>query len=42
MNQCMVANATQENQDAAREDWFAKRMEKRRLKEEEDAKKARA
>ncbi|KAI5785936.1 cytochrome c oxidase biogenesis protein Cmc1 like-domain-containing protein [Geopyxis carbonaria] len=34
MNQCMVANATQANQDAAREEWFRHRIEKRRLQEE--------
>lgn len=32
MNKCMVAHATQENHDAAREEWFRQRMEKRRLK----------
>ncbi|KAF8241643.1 hypothetical protein K440DRAFT_481334, partial [Wilcoxina mikolae CBS 423.85] len=32
MNKCMVANATQENHDAAREEWFRQRMEKKKQK----------
>jgi len=35
MNSCMVAHATQENQDAAREEWFQRRMEKRKQAKEE-------
>lgn len=35
----MVAHATQENQDAAREEWFKMRIEKKRLREEEEARK---
>lgn len=34
MNSCMVAHATPEEFDKAREDWFRSRLEKRRLKEE--------
>ncbi|TGZ76241.1 hypothetical protein EX30DRAFT_324941 [Ascodesmis nigricans] len=34
MNRCMIAQATPENMDAAREEWFKKRLEKRRAKEE--------
>ena len=30
----MIAHATQENHDAAREEWFRRKMEKRRMKEE--------
>ncbi|KAK6338846.1 hypothetical protein TWF696_009654 [Orbilia brochopaga] len=42
MNSCMVANATQEEQDRAREEWFRKRLEKaerakRRKEREEEA-----
>ena len=36
MNKCMIAHATQEEQDAAREEWFAsrdKRIEEREAKE---------
>jgi hypothetical protein len=32
MNKCMIAHATQENKDAAREEWFKLRMEKKKLK----------
>ncbi|RPA95148.1 hypothetical protein L873DRAFT_1829978 [Choiromyces venosus 120613-1] len=35
MNSCMVAHATQENHDLAREEWFRRRMERRRLKGDE-------
>lgn len=38
MNACMASYATQEEQDAAREDWFATmgtRLQQRRLKEKE-------
>ncbi|KAK6344871.1 hypothetical protein TWF718_006823 [Orbilia javanica] len=41
MNGCMVLNATQEEQDRAREEWFRKRIEKaeriKRRKEREEA-----
>lgn len=30
MNTCMVLNATPEQQDAARQQWFQQKMEKRR------------
>ncbi|KAL7949630.1 cytochrome c oxidase biogenesis protein Cmc1 like domain-containing protein [Trichoderma barbatum] len=33
MNACMKLRATQEEQDAAREEWFAKRMERQRQRE---------
>jgi len=36
MNKCMISHATQEEQDAAREEWFAgrdKRIEEREAKE---------
>ncbi|KAH8121509.1 hypothetical protein ACSS6W_004654 [Trichoderma asperelloides] len=33
MNACMVQHATQEQQDAAREDWFALRMERQKQRE---------
>ena len=36
MNRCMIGHATQEEQDAAREEWFAsrdKRIEERDAKE---------
>lgn len=33
MNSCMVAHATQEEQDAAREEWFATRDVRRRERE---------
>jgi hypothetical protein len=29
----MIAHATQKNHDAAREEWFRRKMEKRRMKE---------
>jgi COX assembly protein 1 len=38
MNKCMVSHATQENQDAAREEWFRQRMEKKRLRAAEEDK----
>jgi len=37
MNKCMVANATQENHDVAREEWFRQRMEKKKLKHLEES-----
>ncbi|KAL7939778.1 cytochrome c oxidase biogenesis protein Cmc1 like domain-containing protein [Trichoderma chlorosporum] len=33
MNACMKLRATQEEQDAAREEWFAQRMERQRQRE---------
>jgi len=37
MNKCMVSHATQVNQDAAREEWFRQRVEKRKkLRQEQD------
>lgn len=33
MNACMKRHATQEEQDAAREEWFALRMERQRQRE---------
>ncbi|KAI9705890.1 MAG: hypothetical protein M1836_005296 [Candelina mexicana] len=38
MNSCMVEHATQQNQDAAREEWFATRLERQRLREEKERK----
>ncbi len=38
MNSCMVEHATQQNQDAAREEWFATRLERQRLREENEKK----
>lgn len=35
MNSCMIQSATKAEEDAAREDWFAGVMERRRQKEEE-------
>ena len=40
MNKCMISHATQENQDAAREEWFKDRMEKRRLRLQQEKEKA--
>jgi len=31
MNSCMVSHATQENHDIAREEWFRRRLERRRM-----------
>jgi len=33
MNSCMVSHATQENHDIAREEWFRRRLERRRRME---------
>ncbi|KAI9932065.1 hypothetical protein ASPWEDRAFT_27661 [Aspergillus wentii DTO 134E9] len=38
MNACMVAHAKPEEEDRAREEWFATHEERRRVKEEETAK----
>jgi COX assembly mitochondrial protein 1 len=38
MNSCMVLNATQQEQDRAREDWFAGRMERKRVRDEKEKK----
>ncbi|KAI9817123.1 MAG: hypothetical protein M1827_001235 [Pycnora praestabilis] len=38
MNSCMVSHATQEEQDKAREEWFATRDERKRIREEKERK----
>ncbi|KAM0329347.1 hypothetical protein ACHAQA_004653 [Verticillium albo-atrum] len=40
MNSCMVSHATQAEQDAAREEWFAQRLERQRERERKAQKKA--
>jgi len=40
MNSCMKIHATQEEQDGAREDWFAARMERQRERERKARRKA--
>ncbi len=40
MNGCMKAHATQEEQDAAREDWFAQRLQRQRERERKALRKA--
>ncbi|KAL2178784.1 cytochrome c oxidase biogenesis protein Cmc1 like-domain-containing protein [Thermothelomyces heterothallicus CBS 202.75] len=40
MNSCMKAHATQEEQDAAREEWFARRMERAKERERRALRKA--
>ncbi|KAL2351169.1 hypothetical protein BJ546DRAFT_1052483 [Cryomyces antarcticus] len=42
MNTCMVRYATQEEQDAAREEWFATRDVRRREREEKEEKRKEA
>lgn len=37
MNTCMVSNATPEQQDAARQEWFRRRLERRRKEQEQEA-----
>jgi len=37
MNTCMIAHATQTEQDAAREEWFATRLQRQREREEKEA-----
>lgn len=37
MNTCMVAHATQKEQDAAREEWFALRLKRQRDREAREA-----
>ncbi|KAL8657785.1 MAG: hypothetical protein Q9226_001570 [Calogaya cf. arnoldii] len=37
MNNCMIAHASQEEQDAAREEWFATRDDRRREREAKEA-----
>lgn len=37
MNTCMVSNATPEQQDAARQEWFRRRLERRRKEQEAQA-----
>lgn len=39
MNSCMNSHATREEQDAAREEWFANMGERKRLREEKETKK---
>ena len=39
MNNCMVSHATQEEQDAAREEWFATRDKRAREREEKERRK---
>lgn len=39
MNGCMMTHATQKEQDAAREEWFATMDERRKKREEEERKK---
>lgn len=39
MNSCMNSHATREEQDAAREEWFANMGERKRLREEKEKKK---
>ena len=36
MNSCMIAHATQEEQDAARQEWFATRLDRKREREEQE------
>lgn len=36
MNNCMISHATQQEQDAAREEWFATRDERKREREEKE------
>ncbi|KAH0536502.1 hypothetical protein FGG08_006627 [Glutinoglossum americanum] len=38
MNSCMIIHATQQEQDAAREEWFATRLERQRQREEKKKK----
>lgn len=40
MNNCMKMHATQEEQDAAREEWFAKRIERQKERERKARRKA--
>jgi len=39
MNTCMIGHATQAEQDAAREEWFATRMQRQRDREAKEARK---
>ena len=39
MNSCMISHAGQEQQDAAREEWFATMDERIRQREEKEARK---
>ncbi len=38
MNSCMMSHATQQEQDAAREEWFSTRDERVRQREEKEKK----
>ena len=40
MNSCMIIHATQQEQDAARAEWFATADERQREREEKEKKKA--
>ena len=40
MNACMKAHATPQEEDAAREDWFARRQERARERQEKERRKA--
>jgi COX assembly protein 1 len=40
MNSCMKAHATQEEQDAAREEWFAQRLQRQKERERKALRKA--
>ena len=42
MNSCMVAHASQKEQDAAREEWFATMDDRRKAREEKEKKKVEA
>jgi COX assembly protein 1 len=37
MNNCMITHATQAEQDAAREEWFATRLKRQREREAKEA-----
>jgi COX assembly protein 1 len=39
MNNCMVTHATQAEQDAAREEWFATRLKRQREREAREERK---
>ncbi|KAF1988517.1 hypothetical protein K402DRAFT_419364 [Aulographum hederae CBS 113979] len=42
MNTCMIAHANRDEEDRAREEWFAKRDERRREREEKERQKEKA
>lgn len=39
MNSCMAAHATQKEQDAAREEWFATRLQRQKEREKKEERK---